>query len=102
MQRGMAPPQGLAAAGLRSNKKVSMPPRAIASAAEEPAGPPPITATRSFLPEMWWLDLMMRVVGFFWMDFGVLKVKWREWSGWDWAAIFGVLVRVLKVLIQCG
>lgn len=50
MQRGMAPPQGLAVEGLRSKRYVSIPPEARASAAEEPAGPPPITATRSLPP----------------------------------------------------
>lgn len=47
MHSGMAPPHGLAVAGLRSKRKVSIPPVAKASAAEDPAGPPPITATRS-------------------------------------------------------
>lgn len=51
MQRGMAPPQGFATdGGLRSNRKVSTPPEARASAAEDPAGPPPITAARSLRP----------------------------------------------------
>lgn len=50
MQSGMAPPQGLALKGLRSKRKVSTPPAARASAAEDPAGPPPITAARSFRP----------------------------------------------------
>lgn len=53
MQSGMAPPQGLATeGGLRSKRKVSTPPAARASAAEEPAGPPPITAARSLRPAM--------------------------------------------------
>ncbi|KAL1535098.1 ATP phosphoribosyltransferase [Salvia divinorum] len=47
MHRGMAPPQGFAASGLRSKMNVSMPPEARASAADDPAGPPPITAARS-------------------------------------------------------
>ncbi|GER45344.1 ATP phosphoribosyltransferase [Striga asiatica] len=47
MQRGIAPPQGLAASGLRSNKYVSMPPEARDWAAEDPAGPPPMTAARN-------------------------------------------------------
>ncbi|KAJ9178470.1 hypothetical protein P3X46_010349 [Hevea brasiliensis] len=47
----MAPPQGLAVEVLRSKRKVSIPPEVRASAAEEPAGPPPTTATRSFRPE---------------------------------------------------
>lgn len=51
MHSGMAPPQGFAVVGeLRSKRNVSMPPEAKASAAEDPAGPPPITAARSFLP----------------------------------------------------
>lgn len=53
MQRGMAPPHGFATdGGLRSKRNVSTPPEASASAAEDPAGPPPITAARSFRPEM--------------------------------------------------
>lgn len=53
MQRGMAPPHGFATdGGLRSKRKVSTPPEARASAAEDPAGPPPITAARSLRPEM--------------------------------------------------
>uniref|UniRef100_A0A7C9EF49 Uncharacterized protein n=1 Tax=Opuntia streptacantha TaxID=393608 RepID=A0A7C9EF49_OPUST len=67
MHSGMAPPQGLAPEGLRSKRKVSTPPEARASAAEDPAGPPPMTAARSFLPERAGLvvDLrqMMRVLG---------------------------------------
>lgn len=47
IQRGMAPPQGFAASGLRSKMNVSTPPEARASAADDPAGPPPITATRN-------------------------------------------------------
>lgn len=47
IQRGMAPPQGFAASGLRSKINVSMPLEARASAADDPAGPPPITATRN-------------------------------------------------------
>lgn len=58
MHNGIAPPQGLAVEGLRSKRKVSMPPAASASAAEEPAGPPPTTATRSLL------EMMRAVVGF--------------------------------------
>lgn len=51
MQRGIAPPHGFGVdGGFRSNKKVSMPPLARASAAEDPAGPPPITAARSLRP----------------------------------------------------
>lgn len=91
IQRGMAPPQGLAASGLRSNKNVSMPPKARASAVEEPAGPPPMTAARSLRPEMD-LHLTVKVVGFerlFCLVFrvGGSEVK-REWRGWVWAAIF--------------
>jgi hypothetical protein len=53
MQSGMAPPHGFATdGGLRSNKKVSTPPAARASAAEDPAGPPPITAALSLRPAM--------------------------------------------------
>ncbi|PHU30305.1 hypothetical protein BC332_02398 [Capsicum chinense] len=44
MHSGMVPPHGLAVAGLRSKRKVLTPPVVKASAAEEPAGPPPITA----------------------------------------------------------
>jgi len=47
MHSGMAPPQGLAPAGLRSRRNVRAPAEANASAAEAPAGPPPTTATRS-------------------------------------------------------
>lgn len=47
IHRGMAPPQGFAASGLRSKMNVSMPPEARASAADDPAGPPPITAARN-------------------------------------------------------
>lgn len=51
MQRGIAPPHGFGVdGGLRSNRKVSTPPLASASAAEDPAGPPPITAARSLRP----------------------------------------------------
>ena len=57
IQSGIAPPQGLAVEGLRSKRKVSMPPAASASAAEDPAGPPPTTAARSLLE-------MMNVEGF--------------------------------------
>lgn len=66
MQRGMAPPHGLAVEGLRSKRKVSTPPAAKASAADEPAGPPPITAARSWRPERG-LDevaVIVRVLGF--------------------------------------
>lgn len=65
MQRGMAPPQGLEEAGLRSKRKVSMPPAARVSAAEDPAGPPPMTAARSLRPERGGLDIeeMMREEG---------------------------------------
>ncbi|GAU21984.1 hypothetical protein TSUD_111240 [Trifolium subterraneum] len=53
MQRGIAPPHGFGVeGGFRSNKKVSMPPLARASAEEDPAGPPPITATLSLRPEI--------------------------------------------------
>jgi hypothetical protein len=53
IQRGIAPPHGFAVdGGFRSNKKVSTPPLARASAAEGPAGPPPITATLSLRPEI--------------------------------------------------
>jgi hypothetical protein len=47
MQSGIAPPQGLALSNFLSNKKVSIPAFANVSAADEPAGPDPITATRS-------------------------------------------------------
>nr|ACR36604.1 unknown [Zea mays] len=47
IQSGMAPPQGLAPAGLRSRRNVRAPAEASASAADAPAGPPPTTATRS-------------------------------------------------------
>lgn len=53
MQRGIAPPHGFGVdGGFRSNRKVSTPPLAKASAAEDPAGPPPITAARSLRPAM--------------------------------------------------
>lgn len=63
MQRGMAPPQGLAPVGFRSKRKVSTPPEASASAAEEPAGPPPMTAARRLRPEIGGLvdDLRQRI-----------------------------------------
>lgn len=49
----MAPPHGFGTdGGLLSNRKVSTPPVARASAAEDPAGPPPITAARSLRPAM--------------------------------------------------
>lgn len=52
MQRGIAPPHGFATdGGFRSIRKVSTPPEARASAAEDPAGPPPTTAARSLRPE---------------------------------------------------
>ena len=47
MQRGMAPPQGFALSSLRSKIQVSMPALASTSAAHEPLGPPPTTATRN-------------------------------------------------------
>jgi hypothetical protein len=47
MHKGIAPPHGLALSSLRSIKKVSIPAFANVSAAEEPAGPDPTTATRS-------------------------------------------------------
>ncbi|KAG6545366.1 hypothetical protein Mapa_013215 [Marchantia paleacea] len=50
MHRGIAPPQGLALSSFLSNMKVSIPPWARVSAAHPPAGPPPTTATRNFLP----------------------------------------------------
>lgn len=56
MHSGIAPPQGFALEGLLSKRKVSMPPEARASAAEDPAGPPPITAARSLRPWMGGLD----------------------------------------------
>lgn len=56
----MAPPHGFATdGGFRSKRKVSTPPDARASAAEDPAGPPPITAARSLRPEM---DLEAEIV----------------------------------------
>lgn len=60
MHRGMAPPHGLAVEGLRSKRKVSTPPAARASAAEDPAGPPPITAARSLRPGRGALAVMAR------------------------------------------
>lgn len=85
MQSGMAPPHGLAVVGgLRSRRKVSMPPVARASAAEEPAGPPPITAARSFRPEseaailMEWEWVLWCGIDFMVMDEGK-NVEWRWW-----------------------
>jgi len=49
MHRGMAPPQGLALSSLRSKIQVSMPALASTSAAQDPLGPPPTTATRNIL-----------------------------------------------------
>jgi hypothetical protein len=50
MQRGMAPPQGLALSSFRSNKTVSIPfSCAKISAAQAPDGPPPTTATLYFM-----------------------------------------------------
>eukprot|EP00457_Paulinella_chromatophora_P004256 gb/GEZN01004267.1/.p3 GENE.gb/GEZN01004267.1/~~gb/GEZN01004267.1/.p3 ORF type:complete len:131 (+),score=2.59 gb/GEZN01004267.1/:863-1255(+) len=49
MQRGIAPPQGLALSSLRSNNQVWIPALARTSAAQEPLGPPPTTATRNIL-----------------------------------------------------
>lgn len=50
MQRGMAPPHGLALSSFRSNKTVSIPfSCAKISAAQAPAGPPPTTATLYFM-----------------------------------------------------
>ena len=50
MQRGMAPPQGLALSILRSKRTVSIPfSWAKISAAQAPAGPPPTTATLYFI-----------------------------------------------------
>lgn len=73
IQSGIAPPHGLAVEGLRSKRKVSTPPAANASAAEEPAGPPPITAARSLRPEME-VAVMVRLWGFgFWWGFRVLR-----------------------------
>lgn len=92
MQRGIAPPQGLEVDGLRSKRKVSMPAEARASAAEDPAGPPPITAARSFRPEMGALEeVMVRERGFE-GSFALLVVrlqeemKERSWW-WVWADI---------------
>ena len=49
MHTGIAPPHGLALSNLRSNKVHSMFGfLAIASAAHEPDGPPPTTATLNF------------------------------------------------------
>lgn len=67
MQSGMAPPQGFGVEGLRSKRKVSIPPAARVSAAEEPAGPPPITAARSFRPGETELVALTVSLGF---DFG--------------------------------
>lgn len=50
IHNGIAPPHGLAPDGLLSMRYVSIPPLDRASAADEPAGPPPITAARSFRP----------------------------------------------------
>ncbi|GAY55546.1 hypothetical protein CUMW_164990 [Citrus unshiu] len=44
----------------RSMRKVSTPPAARASAAEDPAGPPPITAARSLRPGRGALAVMAR------------------------------------------
>jgi hypothetical protein len=60
MHMGIAPPQGLALSNLRSNKKVSIPAFANVSAAEEPAGPDPTTATlrtKVFLPYLFFIGL---------------------------------------------
>jgi hypothetical protein len=46
---GMAPPQGLALSSFRSKIQVSIPALASTSAAQEPLGPPPTTATRNIL-----------------------------------------------------
>jgi hypothetical protein len=45
MQRGIAPPHGLALSNFLSKSQVSIPALASISAAHEPLGPPPITAT---------------------------------------------------------
>jgi len=45
MQRGMAPPQGFALSNFLSKSHVFIPDLASISAAHEPLGPPPITAT---------------------------------------------------------
>ena len=50
IHRGIAPPHGLQLSILRSTRKVSQPPLAKVSAAHAPAGPPPMTATRSLRP----------------------------------------------------
>lgn len=89
MHNGIAPPQGLAVLGLRSKRKVSTPPAARASAADEPAGPPPITAARSLL-------LMVKLVSFLWVFREVVGVwgfsasvkEWRGWIKWAGMAMF--------------
>ena len=77
MQRGIAPPQGLEEAGLRSKRNVSMPPEARVSAEEDPAGPPPMTAARSLRPERSGLDVeaMMREEGGLEMEDGVVSME---------------------------
>ena len=45
MQRGIAPPHGFALSNFLSNSQVFIPALASISAAHEPLGPPPITAT---------------------------------------------------------
>ena len=50
MHRGIAPPHGLQLSIFLSTRKVSQPPLAKVSAAHAPAGPPPMTATRSLRP----------------------------------------------------
>ncbi|KAJ0602068.1 hypothetical protein HanIR_Chr03g0135641 [Helianthus annuus] len=82
MQSGMAPPHGLAPLGVRSKRYVSIPPDANASAAEDPAGPPPITAAVSFRPEICVFEVevaeMVSLGRGVNLGFGVLKVRVRE------------------------
>lgn len=64
MQSGMAPPHGLALSILRSNMTVSIPfSWAKISAAQDPAGPPPTTATLYFISneEVDWTALVIEV-----------------------------------------
>ena len=85
IHRGIAPPHGLQLSILRSTRKVSQPPLAKVSAAHAPAGPPPMTATRSLRPSRAFpssyssqiLDLIFCETVFF---FGETFVPERVWS----------------------
>lgn len=86
IQSGIAPPHGLQLSIFRSIRNVSIPPLARVSAAEPPAGPPPIMATRRLRPVTLGLNFpatmrRLRLVGVDW-DFGRVRDLWFSGEVW--------------------